>query len=139
VVEDLGLAGPSGRNQVLVKNIENIVANLGELCLDLLSVLLDESNLGRVALRLLLLLNRSNYPPRGTAGTDDILVGDGKKVTLLDGQIAVLRGDNLHVLNHLWKWVAKAVSASLPHGPGMVVRHHDKPSYRSACSASLAR
>jgi hypothetical protein len=101
VVEDLGLAGPSGRNQVLVKNIENIVANLGELCLDLLSVLLDESNLGRVALRLLLLLNRSNYPPRGTAGTDDILVGDGKKVTLLDGQIAVLRGDNLHVLNHL--------------------------------------
>ena len=101
VVEDLGLAGLGRGNQVLVKDLENIIADLGELGLDLLSVLLDKGDLRRVALGLLLLLDRGDYSPRRTAGTDDVLVGDGEKVALLDGKIAVLRSDNLHVLNHL--------------------------------------
>jgi hypothetical protein len=63
VIEDLGLASSGRRDQVLVENIEDILADLGELVLNLLAVLLDERGLGGVALRLLLLLNRSNYSP----------------------------------------------------------------------------
>lgn len=101
VVEDLGLARLGRRNKVLVEDFENILADLGELGLNLLSVFLDESDLGRVALRLLLLLNGSDYSPRGTAGANDVLVGNGQEVALLDGQVAILRGDNLHVVDHL--------------------------------------
>ncbi len=61
---------------MLVKNIENVVADLGELGFDLLSVLLDEADLLRVALGLLLLLDRGDDSPRGTTGTDDVLVGN---------------------------------------------------------------
>jgi hypothetical protein len=50
VVEDLGLARLSGGNKVLVENLENVVADFGELGLNLLSVLLDKGNLRRVAL-----------------------------------------------------------------------------------------
>jgi hypothetical protein len=57
VVEDLRLAGLSRRDQVLVENAEDVLADLGELCLDLLAVLLDQSDLSRVALGLLLLLD----------------------------------------------------------------------------------
>ena len=102
VVEDLGLARSSGGNEVLVEDIENVVADLGQLGLDLLAVLLDQSDLGRVALSLLLLLDRSDYSPRGTAGANDVLVGNGEEVALLDGQVAVLGSDDLHVLDHLW-------------------------------------
>lgn len=101
VVEDLGLARLGRGDQVLVKNVEDVVADLGKLVLNLLAVLLDKGDLGRVALRLLLLLDGSNYSPRGAASTNDVLVGDGEKVALLDGQVAVLGGDDLHVLNHL--------------------------------------
>lgn len=133
VVEDLGLSRLGRRNQVLVKNIENVIADLGKLGLNLLAVLLDKGNLGRVALRLLLLLDRSDYSPRGTAGTNDVLVGDGEEVALLDGQVAVLGGDDLHVLDHLcWETSVSAVD----RGERKAI---NEPSYRSACSASLAR
>lgn len=86
---------------MLVKNVKDVVADLGKLVLDLLAVLLDERDLGRVALGLLLLLDRGNYSPGRTAGTDDVLVGDREQVALLNGKITVLRGDDLHVVDHL--------------------------------------
>jgi hypothetical protein len=101
VVEDLGLARLSGRDQVLVKHAEDIVANLGKLTLDLLAVLLDEGDLGGVALRLLLLLDRRNNAPRRAASANDVLVGNRQQVPLLNGQVTVLGRNNLHVLNHL--------------------------------------
>ena len=101
MVENLRLASGGGRDEVLVKNGEDVLADLGKLALDLLTVLLDEGNLGRVALGLLLLLDGGDNSPRGTAGTDDVLVGDGKEVALLNGEITVLGGDDLHVLDHL--------------------------------------
>ena len=101
VVEHLGLAGLGGRDEVLIKDHQDILADLGELRLDLLAVLLDKANLGRVALGLLLLLNRGHDAPRCTASADDVLVGDGQKVTLLHSEVAVFRGDNLHVVDHL--------------------------------------
>lgn len=103
MVEDLGLARLGRGDEVRVKDIKNVVADLSELGLNLLSVLLDKADLRRVALRFLLLLNRSDNSPRSTAGADDVLVGNRQKVALLDGKIPVLRGDALHVLNHLWK------------------------------------
>lgn len=103
VVEDLGLARLGRRDEVGIEDIENVVADLGKLGLDLLAVLLDKADLGRVALGLLLLLDGGDNSPRGTAGTDDVLVGNGQEVALLDGEVTVLGGDDLHVLNHLWK------------------------------------
>lgn len=57
VVENLRLSALCRRNQVLIENLEDVFADLGELGLDLLAVFLDEDDLGRVAFRLLLLLN----------------------------------------------------------------------------------
>jgi len=101
VVKYLGLARGGGGNEVLVENVEDIIADLGELGLDLESVLLNETDLRRVALGLLLLLDGRDDSPRGTAGANDVLVGNGKEVALLNGKVAVLGGDNLHVLDHL--------------------------------------
>lgn len=50
VVENLGLARLGRGDKVLVKDLEDVIADLGELGLNLLSVLLDEGDLGRVAL-----------------------------------------------------------------------------------------
>ena len=101
MVEDLGLAGRGRRNEVLLKNVEDVLADLRKLALDLLPVALDHGNLGFVALRLLLLLDGGNDPPRRTAGTDDVLVCDRQEVALLYGELLVGRRDALHVLDHL--------------------------------------
>ena len=120
MVEDLGLSGLGGWDQVLVKNVKDILADLGELGLNLLTVLLDESDLASVALGLLLLLDGGDDSPGSTAGTNDVLVGDGEKVALFDGlegllsvlagfsgsilctyQLLIGGGDLLHLLDHL--------------------------------------
>ena len=101
MVEDLGLAALRGGDEVAVKALEDVLADLGKLGLDLLAVLLDESNLGLVALGLLLLLNRGDDSPGGAAGTDDVLIGNGKEISLLDGELLVCGGNGLHVLDHL--------------------------------------
>jgi hypothetical protein len=101
VVEDLGLAALGRGDEVAVKALQDVLADLGKLGLDLLAVLLDESDLGLVALGLLLLLDRGDDSPRGTTGTDDVLVGDRQEISLLDGELLVCRGDGLHVLDHL--------------------------------------
>lgn len=100
VVEDLGFARLSRRNQVLVENVEDVLADLPKLFLDLLTVFLDELDLSLIALGLFLLLDRRDDSPRGTAGTDDVLVGDGQEISLLDRELLVRRGNNFHVLNH---------------------------------------
>lgn len=101
MVEDLRLAALGRGDQVLVENLEDIIADLSELRLDLLTVLLNEGDLGLVALGLFFLLNRGDDSPGSTAGTDDVLVGDGQEIALLNGKLYIGRGDNLHVLDHL--------------------------------------
>ncbi len=100
VVEHLALTSSSGRNEVLVKNIKDVLADLGELSLDLLPVTLDHSDLSLVTLALLFLLDRGDDSPRSTTSTDDVLVGDGEEVSLFDGELLVGRSDGLHVLDH---------------------------------------
>jgi hypothetical protein len=102
VVENLGLATLGRWDQVFVQNLEDILANLCELGLDLLAVLLDQANLALVSFRLFLLLDGSNDPPRRTARANDVLVGNGKEISLLDGEFLVCGGNGLHVLNHFW-------------------------------------
>lgn len=46
VVEDLGLAGLGRGDEVIVENIKDVVADLGELGFDLLTVFFDQANLG---------------------------------------------------------------------------------------------
>ena len=104
MVEDLGLSGLSGGDQVLVQDGEDVLADLGKLGLDLLPVSLDHGNLSLVALGLLLLLDGGDDSPRGTTSTDYVLVGDGKEVSLLNGELLVRSGNRLHVLNHLWRF-----------------------------------
>ena len=63
MVKDLRLAALSRWDQVFVKNLQDILADLGELSLDLLTVFLDESDLRLVAFGFLLLLDRGNDSP----------------------------------------------------------------------------
>lgn len=102
MVEDLGLARGCRGDEVLVKDVEDILANLGELALNLLPVALDHGDLGLIALRLLLLLDGRDDSPRRTAGTNDVLVGNGEQVTLFNGELLVRGSNTLHVLDHLY-------------------------------------
>ncbi len=115
MVEDLGLARGGRGDEVVIQDAEDVLADLGELALDLLAIVLDEANLGRVALRLLLLLNRGDDSPRRAAGANDVLISDRQQVPLLDGEIDVLGRDSLHVLDHLC--VRGEVSASTRWDP----------------------
>lgn len=88
VVEHLGLASLSLGDQRLVQNVENILADTLELVLDLLTVVLDDGNVLLRALGFLLLLNGGDDAPGGTAGTNDVLVGNRQQVTLIDSKFA---------------------------------------------------
>lgn len=76
VVEDLGFASLRLGDQGLVQNIQYILTDLLQFSLDLLAVITDDVDVLLRALGLLLLLDRRNDTPRGTAGTDDVLVRD---------------------------------------------------------------
>lgn len=101
MVEDLGLAGLGVGDKAVVEDVEDILADLLELELDLGAVLADGADVLVGALALLLLLNGGDDAPGGTAGTDDVLVGNAKEVALIDAQLTAQLGDLLHVANHL--------------------------------------
>ena len=101
VVEDLGLAGGSVGDKALVQDVKDILADLLELGLDLVAVLLDGGDVLVGALGLLLLLDGGNDAPRGTAGADDVLVGNAEEVALIDGQLTANLSHLLHVGDHL--------------------------------------
>ena len=106
-VEDLGLGGAGGGDKVGVEEREDAVADAGELGLDLGAVGADGGGVGLVPAALLLLLDGGDDPPRGPAGADDVLVGDGQQVALLDGELLPAAGaarrarHALHELHHL--------------------------------------
>ena len=88
VVKDLGLSGLGLGNEGVIKNVENILANLLELCLDLLSVVADGANVLLGALGLLLLLDRGDDAPGSASRADHVLVSDREQVTLVNSQFA---------------------------------------------------
>lgn len=76
MVEDLGLSSLGLRDERVVQNVEDILADLLKLCLDLLAVVTDDSNMLVGTLLLLLLLDRGDDAPRCTTSADNVLVGD---------------------------------------------------------------
>ena len=89
VVEYLRLASCGRGDEVLVENVEDILADLGKLTLDLLPVALDHLDLDLVALRLLLLLDGGDDSPGRTARTNDVLIRHRQEIALLDGELLV--------------------------------------------------
>ena len=88
MVEDLGLAALGRGDEVLLEDLKDVLADLAELGLDLLTVLADDANVLLGALGLLLLLDAGDDAPGGTSGSDDVLVGDGKEVALVNCELA---------------------------------------------------
>ena len=101
VIEDLRLACCSRRNKVLVKDLEDVFANLRELGFDPLAVAFNHRYLGLIAFRLFLLLDGRYNPPRRTSRANDVLVRNGEEIALLDGEFLIGRSYTLHVLDHL--------------------------------------
>nr|POF02120.1 hypothetical protein CFP56_71808 [Quercus suber] len=84
-VEDLGVAGGGGGDESGVKELEDSVADVGELRLDLGFVVPDHGHVVLVAAALLLLLDRGDDAPQCSPCADLVLVRHGEKVSLLDG------------------------------------------------------
>ncbi|KAI6754239.1 hypothetical protein HG530_012753 [Fusarium avenaceum] len=101
VVEDLGLASGGVGDEEVVQNIEDILADLLELGLNLVAVVLDGRDMLVGSLRFLLLLDRGDDAPRGTSGTDNVLVGNAEEVTLVNGELSTQLSHLLHVGDHL--------------------------------------
>lgn len=87
MVEDLAFASLSLGDQALVEDVEHILADLLKLKLDLLAVLADDIDVLARALGLLFLLDAGDDAPGSTAGADDVLVGHGEKVALVDSEL----------------------------------------------------
>lgn len=88
MVKDLGLSGLSLWDQRLVQDVEDILADLLKLRLDLLTVVTDGRNMLVGTLRLLLLLNRRDNAPGSTSGANNVLVGNGQKVSLVNAEFS---------------------------------------------------
>lgn len=96
VVEDLGLLGGGVGDEGLLDDAEDVVANVAELVFDLGLVVLYDGHLVGVPL----LLDGGDDTPGGSAGSDDVLVGYGEKVALLDGELLGLSGHLFHIGDH---------------------------------------
>lgn len=86
MVEHLGFSRLRLWDQGLIKDIKDITTNLLQLRLDLLTVFTDLSDMLVGALGLLLLLDARDNSPGCTSGTDDVLVGNGQEIALVDGK-----------------------------------------------------
>ncbi len=88
VVEHLGLSRLSLGNQRLVQYIKNILADLLEFVLNLLTVFTDRRDMLVSTLGLLLLFDGGDDAPGGTSSTHDVLVGNGQEISLIDSQLS---------------------------------------------------
>ena len=81
VVEDLALEARRVGDEVLLEDLEDLVAHALELLLNVVLVRAHEVAvvLARVALRVLLVLECVDDPPRRPPGADHILVRDGEE------------------------------------------------------------
>ena len=83
MVEDLGFTRLGLGNQAIVQDIEDILADILQLGLNLLAIVTDGRDMLLGTLGLLLLLDGGDYAPRGTASTNNVLVGDREEVSLV--------------------------------------------------------
>ena len=88
VVKHLRFSRLGFGNKRLVEDIEDILADALELSLDLLTIVTNSSDVFVRALGLFFLLDRRDDPPRRTARSHYVLVGNRKQVSLIDGKLA---------------------------------------------------
>mmetsp|Transcript_41654 Transcript_41654/g.124516 ORF Transcript_41654/g.124516 Transcript_41654/m.124516 type:complete len:228 (-) Transcript_41654:269-952(-) len=99
-----GCLGRTGRrNKVLVQQLQDLTADVVEFLLHSGTVALHQLDAALVGLHLLTLLNALQDAPRRAAGADQVLVGDGQQVALLDRQLLLSsqRGQLLHLVDHV--------------------------------------
>lgn len=74
-------------HQRVLEEVKNVLANAGELALDLLLVVLDFLDVLSVALDVLLLLNGGEHTPGRTSRANHVLEGDSQDVSLLYSEL----------------------------------------------------
>ena len=97
VVEDLRFTRFGLWDQGLVEHVKDVLADLLELRLDLLTVVTDGPHVLVRALGFLLLLDRRDDAPRGTSGSDNILVGDRQEIPLVDCELTTELHSNMSI------------------------------------------
>lgn len=123
IVEDLGLASLGLGDKSLIQNVQDILANLLQLFLDLLTVFTHGAKVLLVTFRLLLLLDGGDDAPGGTAGADHVLVGNREKVAFIDSELAT-------DLKLCQSWLnSKGFGSPVGHGDMMVSCHTLATSY----------
>lgn len=88
---------------MLVDHLHDIIAYARQLRFNLLPILVDPLHVVLVPLRLLLLLDRGEDPPRCPPRADHVLVSDREEISLLDCQFDVQVRDFLHGIDHFCK------------------------------------
>jgi len=91
VVEYFGFFGCRVGDQAFFDDSENVIADFDEFAFDLGLVVLDDFHVATGTL----LFDAGDNTPRGTSGSDDILVGNTQKVAFLDGEFLGLLGNLL--------------------------------------------
>lgn len=93
VIEHLGLSGFGLWDERIVEDIEDVLADFLEFGLNLLTIVTDGRNVFVGALGLFLLLDGGNDAPGSTSSSDDILVGNGEEVSLVDSELSAQLDD----------------------------------------------
>lgn len=88
MIENLGFPRFCLGDKGIIKYVQDILANAFKLGFNLLTVIADSSNVLIRPLGFLFLLDRGNDAPRGTSSSHNILVRDGQKISLIDGEFA---------------------------------------------------
>ena len=101
LVEDQGLGVVlGGRNELLVQEPDDLVADFVKLSLNLLLVFSEQADVGG-SLGFLLGLDGRENAPGGSASSDGVFVGNAEKVALFNVKLVVTPDDFLHVLEHV--------------------------------------
>jgi hypothetical protein len=95
MVEDLGFPRFGLGDEGIVKDIEDVLADILQFRLDLLTIVTDGGNVLISTLGLLLLLDRGDYTPGRTAGAHYVLVRDREQVAFINGQLATKLRESL--------------------------------------------
>lgn len=107
IVKYRWFAGRAWGNKMLIDHSHDIRANISELCLNFMSVLLDPLYILLVSSWFFLLLNRGQDAPWCSPRTYDILITNRKQIPLLHSQFNIHICNLLHCIDHFCKIESK--------------------------------
>jgi hypothetical protein len=102
VVEDFGLPRFGLGDERIVKDVEDVLADILQLRLDFLAIVADGGDVLVGTLGLLLLLDGGDYTPGRTAGAHNILVRDREQVTFINSQLAAKLREMVRTDGNRW-------------------------------------